>query len=155
MKLLSNNLFVGLLLGFSVGVVVTAAAVSYMYSSSYTKGDITAQKFRVDTAFVIRATDEINRHLPMMIDADTRLDATSGAGNRFIYFFSLINISKDEIAVEELEAHLLDHGANDICSSKIFTKLRENGISVSLKYRDKVGIPITTVEIDDAICYRI
>jgi hypothetical protein len=42
--------------------------------------------------------DEINKNCPFIIDSETRLDNTSALPNNvFAYFYTLVNMQKDEI----------------------------------------------------------
>ncbi|MEM7281745.1 MAG: hypothetical protein AAF438_08975 [Pseudomonadota bacterium] len=123
-----------------------------MYSRTYVERGITAQKFRADTAFAFRAANEINRNLPMMLDRDTRLDTTVGTSQYFGYYFTMLNISKDDLSIAEFEDLMYTSIANDICKKKIFQDFRENGINVRFTYRDMDGLEITTLEVDAATC---
>jgi len=115
-----------------VGGILGYAVVSSMYeagrSTSATKD------------FLTRAAIEVNKKLPMPVDAETRLDMVeAGPGNIFTYDYSLPNKSKAEVDIQTLRQSLRLQIIENYKTSGQMKSFRDRNIEVHYKYKDKNG----------------
>jgi len=83
-------------------LVVTIAAVLGAVIGSAVVHQYFNQPPRIDSALV-NAAAEINKHLPMMIDKETRLDATMAVPNKtIIYRYTLVDRSASDLQKDTL-----------------------------------------------------
>jgi hypothetical protein len=86
------------------------------------------------------AANEINQHLPMMIDSETRIDSTIALpGKTFQYFYTLVNFSKDQLDAEDFEKRLRSIILNSIKTNSDMENFRKNEVTLVYLYRDKDG----------------
>src|ERR1700743_3809992 len=53
---------------------------------------------------LVHLANELNKNLPMMVDRETRWDtSTAEPGNKFLYIYTVVNHSKDELDVPSLK----------------------------------------------------
>jgi len=118
-------LFVGLVLG--------------QLSSKYIFDDFLCNKSYIDKELA-QAANEINKHFPMMVDSETRVDSTIALpGKTFQYFCTLINYSKDQLDAEDLESRLRPMVLNNMKTSSDMEYFRNNEVTMVFVYRDKDG----------------
>jgi len=123
--------WLAIVIGISVGVLIF---IDFWNGSTHTK--------------LVRASQYMNRHLPMNVDNSTRWDTTvPGPGKRMTYYCTLVNVSKSEISVDEITAKAKAKFLLNYRTSPVMKMLRENRITLRVVYRDKLGEPVIMVEV--------
>lgn len=101
---------------------------------------------------LMQAASEINANLPMMVDSETRLDATVGMNKRFRYNYTLINYSANEIEPKAIVDAMQDKLINNVCTSKEMEVFVKNSIPVTYAYFGKNGKQITVITVSPSQC---
>jgi hypothetical protein len=84
--------------------------------------------------------DEINKNCPFIIDSETRLDNTSALPNNvFAYFYTLVNMQKDEIDTLNFKNAIKPTLIHSIKSHPDMKFQRKNQTTLSYNYRDRNG----------------
>ncbi len=97
---------------------------------------------------LMEMANELNKNCPMMLDAETRLDNTIALpGNIFQYNYSLINIDKEALNIDELKAYLEQQIVNTAKTNPDMKIFRDNKTTLRYSYKDKSGIFILTIEV--------
>jgi len=108
-------------------------------TSRYAYNNLGCNRSSFDNTLV-EAANEINQHLPMMIDSETRIDSTIALpGKTFQYFYTLINYSKDQLDAEDFEKRLRPLILNSIKTNTDMENFRKNKVTLVYLYRDKDG----------------
>ena len=118
-------------------VTALAAAVGTLLVKSLMGDDaaLTVDKM------LLQAANETNKTLPMMVDRDTRLDATvAGPGNRFTYSYTLVNYSKQNVDIPSLKKYLQPRLLANYKSHDQMKSFRENHVDLNYEYKDKDGV---------------
>ncbi len=90
---------------------------------------------------MMQMAGELNKNCPIMIDKDTRLDNSIALpGNAFLYNYTLINLTKDEIDTAVFNANLRPTILNTIKTSPDLKVFRANNIEMQYNYKDKQGV---------------
>ena len=75
-----------------------------------------------------------------MGDRDTRWDSTGAEpGNKFIYIYTLVNHTKDEMDVPTLEKALRPKIIAGYKTSDQMKSFREHNVELHYQYKDKTG----------------
>ena len=128
----SKKIYQGLLL------VVLGLAIGLL-TSKYVFNNFGGNKSPLDKELV-EATKEINKHLPMMIDSETRTDSTVVLPyNTIQYVFTMINQSKDQLNAEDFEKRLRPLILNSIKTNSDMENFRKNEVTLVYLYKDKDG----------------
>ena len=97
---------------------------------------------------LVDCCSQINSTLPMMVDANTRMDnAAPGPGKKITYFYTIVDVDPDLLndamfkQVEEGARGRVKHSSD----LKIF---RENGVDMRYVYRDEGGRELYEFTID-------
>ena len=127
----------GALIGDTVGNAVGKSATS---------------RLMVDEALV-KATDQINKQLPMTVDRDTRLDLTvAGPGRRITYHYTIVTARASDIDTSDFKQAMDSHLRNSVCTSPDMRVLIKNDVVVAYSYRGNDGRHVFKIEITPAVC---
>jgi hypothetical protein len=97
---------------------------------------------------MMETASEINKSCPIMIDNATRLDnAVALPGNIFQYNYTLVNLIKDSVNINELKNYLEPTIINFVKSNPEMKSLRENKTTINYYYKDKTGLFLFTVSV--------
>ncbi|MFL0087961.1 hypothetical protein V2550_04745 [Tenacibaculum maritimum] len=97
---------------------------------------------------MMKAASEINKSCPIMVDSDTRLDnAVAMPENVFQYNYTLINLDKSEINVEEIREYIEPNVVNNIKTNTDMKDYKENKVTMAYNYRDKNGVFILKINV--------
>ena len=98
------------------------------------------------------AAAKISKGLPMMADAETRLDSATPSldGQTLSYSYTLINWSADQLSAADLVA-MKKQIVNQICSNKDKTLLGK-GFTLEFRYHSRDGVPIEEFRIGPDKC---
>lgn len=104
-------------------------------------------------AMLVQVASKMNERLPMMLDEQTRLDATvGGPGRTFTYLYSLPSYASTDIDGENLHGVIVDGVRQKECTSPEMRKLFEKGVTANFIYRGNDGIEITRTTVTPADC---
>lgn len=118
----------------TLGVVLIAI---FVYSYLTNNGDDIAAVESVLT----RISAEMNSTMPIMVDKDTRLDETTGGpGRSFIYAYSLINNSKENLNLASLEQSMRPRILENYKINEQMKYFRDAEVKLHYRYEDKNGI---------------
>ena len=81
----------------------------------------------------------MNKKMPMMFDAETRLDKLSAGSGQLTYFFSLPNLTKSNLDLSALQSRLRENVTINYKTNKNLETDRENNILMKYQYKDKTG----------------
>jgi hypothetical protein len=97
---------------------------------------------------MMETASEINKSCPIMIDNATRLDnAVALPGNIFQYNYTLVNLIKDSVNINELKNYLEPTIINYVKSNPEMKAMRENKTTINYYYKDNTGIYLFTISI--------
>jgi hypothetical protein len=112
---------------------------------------LTSQKPSYDK-MMMEVASELNKTCPVMVDADTRLDNTiSLPNNIFQYNYTLVNMNKIAIDVEQLKKHLESTIPNYVRTNPQMKIQREHSTTLNYYYKDKLGNYLFTVSVTPAM----
>ena len=95
---------------------------------------------------------KVNAQLPMMIDKETRLDATIATEKQLYYKYTLVNFSTDEIFAESLIERMEATQANNHCNNKDMSTMLKLGVVYFYIVSDKDGKLIGNIKISAESC---
>lgn len=119
---------------FIISFAVAYFAVDYFLS----RNDATPNEMLVDVS------KEMNKTMPKMIDAETRLDSTSAENTTLNYYYTLINVVKDstEIDLAKVKETMKSRAQTNIDTNEAMKDYRENDISLHYIFTDKEKNPV-------------
>jgi len=103
----------------------------------------------------MKAASDLNVNLPMMVDAETRLDSAVGINRTMRYNCTLINYSINEVSAQNLKDSLTEILTNNVCTTKAMKFFVNNNITVTYAYHSKEGKEITTIPVPSTKCKEI
>ncbi|HTK82392.1 MAG TPA: hypothetical protein VL633_08890 [Bacteroidota bacterium] len=87
-----------------------------------------------------RFAAEANKNLPVMVDKETRLDATEFGGNkRFIYSYTLVNYSKSDVDTSLFRKSMQPTLISNYKTNPQMQTLRDENVILHYQYKDKQG----------------
>jgi len=87
---------------------------------------------------LLEASQEVNKNLPMMLSSGLRVDSTMALPDKtFQYVLTLINVSKDELNLEELKKISYKEVLNNVKTSSDLKPFRDNKVTLIYLYKDK------------------
>ena len=147
-----KKIIVKVLVGASIFVAVIIGNVigkTAVKSQTHTNNDS-----RLDS-LLIRTASEFNSKLPMMVDAETRLDSTAGINKEFRYNYTLIKRSLKDVSAEAIQNALSEKITNNVCTTKEMNIFVGNNVTVSYAYYSKEGKQITVISVPASKCKDI
>ena len=99
-----------------------------------------------------RASQALNEQLPMMIDSETRLDATMGFANQFRYNITLVRHPAAEVDAWKLEQNMHPIIINRVCTSREMQGFLRNGVELSWSIYGNDGRQITVISVPPSAC---
>lgn len=131
-------------------VLVFAIAFAIFYALGQIGGESLArliQKTTFDKTLMVTAS-ELNKSCPIMIDKATRLDnAIALPNNVFQYNYTLVDISKDSVNIDELRAYLEPNITNFVKTNPDMQTMRDNKVQVNYYYKDKSGVYLFIISV--------
>ncbi len=87
------------------------------------------------------AADEINKNIPAMVDAETRLDSASVSGDTLRYHFTLPNESVDRKTFDpqSASAFVMEQAQKNYDTQSGMEELRQEGVVLHYFYKDQQG----------------
>ena len=97
---------------------------------------------------MMEVASELNKTCPMMIDSETRLDnAISIPENVFQYNYTLINMDKESVDVNEMKKYLEPTIINNVKTNPQMKIQRDNKTTINYYYKDKNGQHLLTISV--------
>ncbi|WP_020469707.1 hypothetical protein [Zavarzinella formosa] len=99
---------------------------------------------------LVRAAEEINRHLPMMVDKDTRADSMGVLpSRRIVYNFTLVDFKREAgFDAEAFAAAARPELQNMYRTNPKYAYFRDKGVRITFRYSDDNGVFLTEIGID-------
>lgn len=91
-------------------------------------------------------------HLPLDLDADTRLEAVEVVGPALIYHQRLHTVAAAEMDLARLVPLLRKFGVQNACGSAEMKSLLDEGATVRYAYVDRDGATLANVDIAPGLC---
>jgi hypothetical protein len=90
---------------------------------------------------LMRIASELNKTCPIMVDKDTQLDNSIALpDNIFQYNYTLVNHSRNELNIEQLQNTVTPRILNNIKTNEGLKYFRNNKVTMSYSYNDKNGV---------------
>ncbi|CAM3997727.1 hypothetical protein FLAN108750_04160 [Flavobacterium antarcticum] len=114
---------------FIVSFAVAYFAVDYFFS----RNEATPNEM------LVTVSKEMNKTMPKMVDAETRLDSTSVENSTLNYHYTLVNVVKDstEIDLDEVKNTMKSRAQMNIDTNEAMKDYRENDLSLQYIFVDK------------------
>ncbi len=135
------------LVGFGIGFAIFFIVFSIL--GVWGKETIISliKKPSYDQVMVVTA-NEINKTCPFMVDSHTRLDNVIVLPDNILqYNYTLINLAKDSINIQELKDHIEPIAINLIKTSPEMEDIRKHKSTINYFYKDMNGIYLFTISI--------
>lgn len=110
-----------------------------------------AQKKEMEDV-LIENSKKINKGLPIMVDAETRLDTTIAIGMQMHYKNTMVNLQSDQIDKESFSKNMKDTLTKNYKSDKNIMLMMRAGLVCFYNYFDKNGALIAQIRIDGPSC---
>ncbi|MDR0525413.1 MAG: hypothetical protein LBG90_06030 [Spirochaetaceae bacterium] len=129
--------------GIAIGVFLS------FFGYEFIMGKLGRSNVAVDPQLV-KASAEINKNLPMLVDAETRLNSTEVLpGKKFVYNYTLINYEyteTDSKNIEDFKNTMRPGILNNIKTNSSLQNFRAIGVTMIYRYADKNSIELFTLE---------
>ncbi len=97
---------------------------------------------------MMQVARELNKTCPIMIDNETRLDsAIALPGNIFQYNYTLVNMDKERIFIDEIKKYLEPQLVQNTATNPDFKTFRENEVTMAFNYVDKNGVFVIKIDV--------
>ncbi len=97
---------------------------------------------------MMEIASEMNKSCPIMIDNATRLDNSIVLpDNVFQYNYTLVNMTKDSIMIDDLKNYLEPTIINFVKTNPDMKKMRDFKTTVNYYYKDKTGVYLFTISV--------
>ena len=125
----NKRISTGQIVAFGITFVLTFLVVSYLLSENEPPVNET----------LVNISKEMNRSMPKMLDAETRLDSTSVGNSKLNYHYTLINFPKDsmEIDFEAVKLEMMEKAQSNLDTNPVMKEYRKNNIALQYIFRDK------------------
>lgn len=97
---------------------------------------------------LMKVASEVNKTCPMMVDKETRLDNTVALPDKiFQYNYTLVNMVKDSINVQDLKNYLEPNVTNNMKTNPDMKFYRDKKITMTYYYKDKNGVFVIKIAV--------
>jgi len=138
-----------------VVVVIVAIVVGKLIGKASVETYSSSKKESNFNSMLMKTASELNQNLPMMVDSETRLDATVGINKTFRYNYTLVNYSSNDVTAKEIKDGLTEQVTNYVCTTKSMEIFVKNDITITYAYYSKEGKEITTIPVPSYKCKDI
>ena len=93
---------------------------------------------------LIEVSKQMNKSMPKMMDAETRLDSTSVQNETLNYHYTLINISDENkyIDFDTVKEQMKAKAQDNLATNPVMEEYRKNNISLHYIFKDKNSKPV-------------
>lgn len=127
-----------------MGVFLALVALAGSYSSNASAESLTEA--------LLAYKKQVEPHLPVKVDDETRLDAVDVKGDTLSFRYTLLTVTKDEFSKEELLELLRSVAAKDSCGNPNLRGYLDKGAKFSFTYRTKKNEQLASFTIDKSAC---
>ncbi|MCF6325129.1 MAG: hypothetical protein L3J89_12540 [Gammaproteobacteria bacterium] len=99
-----------------------------------------------------RTVAQLNKHTPLTLDDETRLDGVSGKNRVLAYEYTLVNYAKTELDLTILESNIAPVVTSGACAETSMKPLFDSGVSVHYHYKGKAGESLILVKVTPSDC---
>lgn len=127
-----------------------AIAFAIFYAIGQLGGEAIVKFFKNSTydRALMEVASELNKTCPFMVDSETRLDnALALPNNVFQYNYTLVNISKESVNIEEARNSLEPSIVNVVKTNPDMKYFRDHKTTINYSYKDKTGVFILTITV--------
>lgn len=104
-------------------------------------------------AALVRASNTVNKSLPVVVDKSTRLDnVTAGPGRRFTYNYTLVNTAARDFDRDYFLREMSRSLRKGVCTNDDMQIFLRNGVVIAYAYRLHDGQSVGRVEISPTHC---
>lgn len=128
----------------SFALAFAGASFGYRYMFGGDESDL-------DSALMATA-DRLNQNLPIMLDKETRFDASIGINRTFLYKYTLVNYAAEDIDKGQFETAMESILVNHVCTTSEMEFFVNNHVPVEYAYYGKNGKHITTITVTKDQC---
>lgn len=113
--------------------IISFAAAYFAVDYFFSRNEATPNEM------LVTVSKEMNKTMPKMVDAETRLDSTSVENSTLNYHYTLVNVIKDstEIDLDEVKSTMKSRAQMNIDTNEAMKDYRENDISLQYIFVDK------------------
>jgi hypothetical protein len=101
---------------------------------------------------LIENSKKLNKNLPLMADADTRLDATLAIGMQFHFKYTMVNTAVKDIDVAVFRKKMEENLIRTQRADKGALLMLKAGVEYVFTYGDKNGDLIASIKLNKKIC---
>lgn len=101
---------------------------------------------------LIDNSKKLNKNLPLMVDADTRLDATLAMGMQFHFKYTLVNTATKDIDVAVFRKTIEQNMIKTQRADKGAVTLLKAGVEYVYSYADKDGVLVASIRVNKKSC---
>lgn len=136
---------------FVILILMIILSSEYFFKRMYHSNMNSEDSVLVDKQ-LLAISSQTNENLPIMIDRDTRLDSTSVIEDSFVYNYTIINYSSEDINSKELSSNIQPQLFNRVCTNSSMKVFRDLKVKIVYKYHDKTGNYVTDISVDTKKC---
>lgn len=136
-------------------LAVSAAGIGKLVGKTATKNLFDGKRETEMRSTLMKAASKINENLPMMVDSETRLDATIGMNKQFRYNYTLMNYTAEDIDIPAFNEAMKPSLVNKVCTTEEMVEFMNYGVSVTYAYHGKNGKKFTAITIKPEFCNSI
>ena len=111
-----------------------------------------AQPSITDPKILAAIIENINRKLPMMADADSRVEYVTAGNNAIIYHVTLIHLKIQDLDKNAFMTRVGNAIYSGACGNPNYIKFLREGISIVSEYYDADDVKIGAVLVPPALC---
>jgi hypothetical protein len=101
---------------------------------------------------LFQVADSINKHMPFMINRETRADNVAPNTNLINYNLTLVNFTLNELDTNLEKIKMEKKLRNGICSDHQYDKFLKNGIAMQYSFHDRNGVNLFSIMIKQKDC---
>jgi hypothetical protein len=132
--------------------IAFAGGIGKIVGKSATESYYAGKKEATIDAALLHTASEMNKTLPMMVDAETRLDSTTGINRTIRYNYTMVNYTVADLDPAQFKQSMEPTIVNKVCTTKEMQVFVRNKVPVSFAYYDKQGKQITVITVPSSSC---
>lgn len=147
-----STLLIAAVFGAGLGISMPSQAIGLGSLFSSMLGRPGSEDMNVDETLV-RMSEKMNRHMPVAVDADTRLDRISAEpGQQIAYHYTMLHVRSKDVNTTNFYKTFRPALQKRVCSSSDMKMFFRNRITVAYAYRGKDGQDIGKLAISPKDC---
>ncbi len=105
-------------------------------------------------ALLAKTVTQLNKHTPLKLDDETRLDGVSGKNKVLAYEYTLVNYAKAELDLAILESNIAPVVTSGACAEASMKPLFDSGVSIHYHYKGKEGESLMKIKVAATDCKK-